>query len=139
MRVVFDTNVIFAALYSRQGASHALLNLVGEADLQPCLSVAMLFEYEEVLKSRSELLGLTHKDIEDVLAYFARVADHIKVFYLWRPCLHDPNDDMILETAVAGKADFIVTHNVRDFTGAERFGVRIVTPGWLLKNMGGSK
>src|SRR5437764_5408270 len=57
------------------------------------------------------------------------------IFFLWRPFLPDPNDDMILELAFAANCPYIVTHNVRDFAGCERLGIKAITPGDFLKLM----
>lgn len=59
-----------------------------------------------------------------------------KVFYLWRPVLKDPKDDMILELAVTAGCHFIVTYNNRDFEGTQRFGLRVVTPKEFLEIIG---
>jgi predicted nucleic acid-binding protein len=58
------------------------------------------------------------------------------IYYLWRPHLSDPRDDMVLELAVSAKCDFIVTFNQSDFSGADVFGVRILTPKELLQKIG---
>jgi len=58
------------------------------------------------------------------------------VFYLWRPTLRDPKDDLVLEVAVAAGCEGIVTFNERDFAGAERFGLRVMPPGELLVEIG---
>jgi predicted nucleic acid-binding protein len=55
-----------------------------------------------------------------------------EIFFLWRPYLRDPNDDLILELAVAAGCDAVVTHNTRDFVGAERFGIDVLTPAAFL-------
>ncbi len=59
-----------------------------------------------------------------------------QIFYLWRPFLRDPGDDMVLELAVEAEAEFIVSHNLRDFAGAEQFGLRVVTPQSFLRRIG---
>lgn len=94
-------------------------------------------EYEAVLSARLPELDLTKEQLNGFLGHFVSLSERIKVFYLWRPGLRDPGDDMVLETAVAARADFIVTHNIKDFNGTERFGVRVVTPGWFVQNSGG--
>ena len=58
-----------------------------------------------------------------------------EVFFLWRPLLQDPNDEMVVEVAAASQADFIVTHNLRDFGPAKRFGLRILAPGAFLNHL----
>jgi predicted nucleic acid-binding protein len=100
------------------------------------LSVPLALEYESVLKRQSRALGLTHSDVDDVLDFFCKVSELRQIFYLWRPFLRDPGDDMVLEVAVESDAEFIVTHNGSDFAGAERFGVRVVTPQSFLRRIG---
>ena len=135
-RIVIDTNVIYASLYSTKGASHALLKLLADGTVTACLSVTLVFEYEEVLKRDKSKLGLNDQDINAILGYLVSRSERTRVFYLWRPYLRDHKDDMVLEVAVAGKVDYLVTHNLNDFKGADRFGIKVVTPGWLIKNLG---
>ena len=134
--IVLDTNVLIAGLRSRNGASFQLLSLVGEAAFELNVSVPLVLEYEEVAKRESRALGLTHAEIDDVLDYLCAVATHREIYFLWRPVLRDAADDMVLEVAVEAGCDIVVTHNVRDFAGAERFGVRALTPGEFLKRIG---
>jgi putative PIN family toxin of toxin-antitoxin system len=138
-RVVIDTNILYAGLYSSTGASFQLLSLVRSGQVIPCISVTLAMEYEAVLLSRRAELDLTQKQITGFLGYLVALSERVKVFYLWRPGLRDPGDDMVLETAVAACAEFIITHNIKDFTGAERFGIRVVTPGWFIKTFGGTQ
>ncbi|MEK7798261.1 MAG: putative toxin-antitoxin system toxin component, PIN family [Acidobacteriota bacterium] len=135
-RIVIDTNVLLAALRSRRGASFTLLSLVGGRRFEVNVSVPLVPEYEDAAKRMSREIGLSHADIDDVLDYVCRVSRHRKIFFLWRPFLSDPKDDHILELAVESDCDFIVTHNVRDFRGADRFGLRAVTPHEFLKLIG---
>jgi len=135
-RIVVDTNVLVAGLRSRRGASFLLLRLLGRDRFRTVLSVPLVLEYESACKRQSRALGLTHADIDDVLDYFCRVSDHRRIFFLWRPFLRDPGDDMVLELAVEAETEFIVTHNLRDFTGADRFGVLVVTPQSFLRRIG---
>lgn len=67
------------------------------------------------------------------------MADRRLIFFLWRPFLRDPGDDMVLEVAVEAGCEFIVTHNLRDFAGSERFHVRPVSPGEFLRLLGGER
>ena len=134
--IVLDTNVLIAGLRSRNGASFRVLSLIGEAAFELNVSVPLVLEYEEVTKREARALGLTHAEIEDVLDYLCAVAVHREMYFLWRPVLRDAADDMVLEVAVEAGCDFVVTHNVRDFAGAERFGVRVVTPGEFLTRIG---
>ncbi len=135
-RVILDTNVLIAALRSCRGASFKVLNLLGSGLFQLSVSVPLVLEYESVTKRMSRSLGLSHSDIDDILDYICFVAEHREIFYLWRPCLKDPMDDMVLEVAVESESDFIVTHNIRDFIGIEHFGVKAIPPRQFLEEIG---
>jgi len=135
-KIVIDTNVLIAGLKSRRGASFRILGLFGEGRFELAISVPLVLEYEEAAKRRSRMLGLAHSDIEDIVDYICKVGDHREIFYLWRPFLKDPNDDMLLELAVEANCDFIVTHNIKDFAGVEKFGVLVLTPRELLERIG---
>ncbi len=100
------------------------------------LSVPLIIEYESVAKRQSRKIGLSHSDIDDVLDYLCHIGAHRQIHYLWRPCLRDPSDDMVLEVAVESESEYVVTHNTRDFDGACRFGVGIVTPQEFLRVIG---
>jgi putative PIN family toxin of toxin-antitoxin system len=97
------------------------------------ISTPVFFEYEEVLRRPKQFPHLTSQEIEDFLDYIASVCDHIRINFLWRPHLPDPDDDLILELAVSGQADAIVTYNQRDFVGCEQFGIRVIGPKELIK------
>ncbi|HFD39326.1 MAG TPA: putative toxin-antitoxin system toxin component, PIN family [Anaerolineae bacterium] len=135
-QVVIDTNVLVSALRSRKGASHRLLLLVGGARFEINVSVPLMLEYETIVQRLADDIPLAQRDIDDVLDYLCAVANRRKVFYLWRPFLRDPKDDMVLELAVTAGCDFIVTFNKKDFVGAERFGIRVVTPQEFLARIG---
>lgn len=138
-RVVLDTNVLVAALRSRRGASFQILKRIGSEQFEPCVSVPLVLEYEAVLREQSSTLNLSAPDIEAVLDYVVRVSHHQEVFYLWRPRLRDPKDDMVLEVAVASQARRIVTHNVRDFADASQYSLPVMTPGQFLAELGESE
>jgi putative PIN family toxin of toxin-antitoxin system len=135
-QIVLDTSVWIAALRSRRGASHRLLSLLGSGRFEIILSVPLLIEYEDVAKRLIGEIGLTESDIDDTLDYLCSVARHQNVHYLWRPFSPNPNDDMLIELAVAAQCDYIVTHNLRHFRGVERFGLEAVTPGEFLERIG---
>jgi predicted nucleic acid-binding protein len=98
--IVIDTNVFVAALRSRHGASYRLLMLIDSGRFAANISVPLILEYEEVAKRMVGRIGLTAEGIDDVLDYICKVAKWRTIFYLWRPLLADPRDDMILELAV---------------------------------------
>jgi len=138
MRVVLDTSVVVAGLRSRLGASNRILVAVAEGHCKPLITTALFLEYEAVLLRPEQQLatGLSPSDIEGFLAALASAAEPVEVDFLWRPQLRDPADEMVLEAAVNGRAEAIVTHNVTDFrAGAQRFGVATLTPGEFLKEL----
>jgi putative PIN family toxin of toxin-antitoxin system len=134
--VLLDTNILVAGLRSRNGAAFKLLSLIGRDYFEICLSVPIVLEYEAVLLDQLEELRLTAIDVGDLLDYLCSVGKQQEVHYLWRPYLKDPKDDLILEAAVAGSCEAIITYNCRDFRGSEKFGVRILTPGEFLRRIG---
>jgi putative PIN family toxin of toxin-antitoxin system len=136
IRVVLDTNVLVAAFQSRDGASFEVLRRVGlAAGVTPCLSVPLVLEYEAALRRR---VGADDSRVEAVLDYLCQVGERREIYFLWRPFLRDPGDEMVLEVAVEARASMIVTHNVRDFGGVEeQFGVRVVRPGAVLLELEG--
>ena len=135
-QVVIDTNVLLSALQSTKGASYRLLSLVGDNRWQLNLSVALVLEYEDVLKRTETGLKLTHDEIDDVLDFLCARANLCEIFYLWRPHLRDPKDDFVLELAVESSCNFIVTFNVKDFGGVEEFGIKAITPREFLQVLG---
>jgi predicted nucleic acid-binding protein len=134
-RVVLDTSVLVAAVRSRRGASFELLFGLSEGEFEVAVSVALVLEYEDALLRHVSSSPLNEGDIRDLIDYVCDVAIRQAVFFLWRPALRDPGDDLVLEVAVAASCDAIVTHNVRDFRGVEKFGVRVLTPGKFLREI----
>ena len=130
--IVLDTSVLYAGLYSRNGASHQILQSVERGDIRLALSTALVLEYEEVLRRDQRVLGLSDASLRDVLDGLCRHGEPHAVHFLWRPFLPDPNDDHVLELAVAANAS-VVTRNVRHFPNTSSFGVKILTPGQLLE------
>ncbi len=135
-QVVLDTNVIVSGLRSRRGTAFRLLTLVGTGKFDIHLSVPLVLEYQEVLSRELSNLYVTATDIEQLIEFHCLVAKRHKIFFLWRPYLPDPKDDMVLELAVKAGCDSVVTYNTRDFVGIERFGIRTVTPAEFLQSIG---
>jgi predicted nucleic acid-binding protein len=135
-RIVVDTNVLVAGLRSRQGASFRLLSEIGRGKFEIALSVPLVLEYEDALLRHASVTGLSRRDVDVVLDYYCSVAHLQTIFFLWRPLLPDPKDDLVLELAVAAGCRTVVTFNVRDLRGGESLGVSAQRPGPFLKSIG---
>jgi len=137
MRLVLDTNVIVAAFRSRNGASNLLLRTIDRGVLTPLCSTALFLEYEAVL-SREEIRKSTGHSLEDVasvMSALAAISEGVDISFRTRPMLSDVADEMVLEVALNGQADAIVTHNVRDFRPALKLGVTVATPGEIVRRL----
>jgi putative PIN family toxin of toxin-antitoxin system len=132
IRAVLDTNVIVAALKSPRGASNEILRLADAGQFEIALSVPLATEYEDVLHRPEMEIPLGAEQIEAVLDRLCQVAVNQRVFFLWRPFLRDAKDDMVFETALASRSQFIVTFNVQDFDAVGQFGIRAIRPGDFL-------
>lgn len=135
-QIVIDTNILVAGLRSRRGSAFRLLTLVGTGQFDLHLSVPLVFEYEGVLLRELPHLQVTKEAVEALIDFHCAVATHHPIFFLWRPFLRDPKDDMILELAVKAGCEFIITYNARDFAGVEQFGIRTIEPGAFLQHIG---
>jgi putative PIN family toxin of toxin-antitoxin system len=135
IKIVMNTNVLFAGLYSADGASFQVLQHLADGRLQTVLSTPLLFEYEDVLKRNQLLLNLQSTEIEAVLDNLCAFSQYQKVYFLWRPYLPDAKDDLVLELAMAARIKTIVTYNLKDFVGIDRFGVEAITPKTLLERL----
>ncbi len=133
MRVTLDTNILYQALYSRSGASHAVLQLIRLGEIQLALSIPVFEEYREVLlrkKTRDET-GLSTEEMEKVLEFIALIGVATPIDYLWRPNLRDEADNCFVELAVASGSEYLITRNIRDYTVGNELRLdsfRIVTP-----------
>jgi predicted nucleic acid-binding protein len=126
---VLDTSVLVAAARSRLGASFALVSSIPAPEFQPCLSVALYVEWQEVL-TRPENLppDRTAEDALGFVRYLASQSHLQEIHFLWRPFLTDPDDDMVLELAFAASCRHIITHNGKHFRGSEQLGVSALSP-----------
>lgn len=137
LRVVLDTNVLVAARRSASGASNFLLRRSGDGDIVVLASVPLFIEYEAVL-TRPEHLDAMRLDRETAcgfLDHFAGIVEPVRMHYLWRPQLIDVADEIVLETAINGGADCIVTFNERHFRPAARFGIEVVPPAEIARRI----
>jgi predicted nucleic acid-binding protein len=119
-----------AALRSDRGASRQLLLAALDGNLELLVSVPLMIEYEAVLSREEHVMaiGLTTEQISEILDGMAVVALPIRLSFLWRPKTKDPADEMVLETAVNGGADTLVTFNIRHLAVGRQFGMRVLRP-----------
>ena len=129
MRIVLDTSVLVAAARSRNGASYQLVSMLPSSRFNFALTIALYTEWQAVL-TRPEHIppGVSVEGVQEYLRYLVSLAHHQDVHFLWRPFLHDPDDDMVLECAVASGSQYIVTHNVKDFRRVPELKVQAITP-----------
>ena len=133
VRIVLDTSVLVAAARSRNGASYQLVSMLPTPRFDFALTIALYTEWQAVL-TRPEHMpsGVTVDAALAYLRYLASLAHLQDVHFLWRPFLHDPDDDMVLECAVASGSQYIVTHNVRDFRRVPELKVQAIKPAYFL-------
>jgi len=138
MRAVLDTSVVVAAVRSPTGASKVLLDAALNGRFKMLLSSALALEYEAVLSrpEHLEVSGFAQAEIGELLDAICRAAVRVAIRFRWRPQLGDPDDEMVLETAINGRAQAIVTFNRADFAPvATRFGLDVLSPGEALKKL----
>ena len=136
MNIVIDTNVVVSAMKSRRGASFKLISLLPDERFSPVVSVPLVVEYQGALMREATSTVVTPEDIIDFVDFLCQVAIRQDIFFLWRPSLPDPTDELVLEAAVAGGCSVIVTYNKDDFRGAEQFGVRVLDAREFLTEIG---
>lgn len=123
---------------SQDGASYRLLKHVANRSLTILASPALFLEYEDVLLRPSQMKahGLTASQIHRILLALAKLLEPVDIRFRWRPQLPDPADELVLDIAVNGRADALVTHNRRHFVAVEQiFGIPVLTPGEMLRRV----
>ena len=131
MKVALDTDVLVAAVRSRPGASRAWLRAILSGEASLLLSAPLALQYEAVL-TRPEHLAASGASMEQIAALLdalCAVCAPVEISFLWRPMLRDADDEMVLEAAVNGRADRLLTFNERNFVGADRLGITVERPG----------
>lgn len=137
MRLVLDTNVFVSAILSKQGASRAVLRRCLQSIDEPLMGQALFSEYESLLE-RTEVWAkapILRQERETLWQAYSSVCQWVRVYYLWRPNLSDEADNHLIELALAGGAEYLLTHNLRDFARSElRFPhLQILTPSQFLR------
>jgi len=126
--IVIDTNVVFSGLRSSRGASYALLSLIADEKIRFAVSTALIFEYEDVLKRNLTRTPYSKSEVDEFLDSMVLLGNRCSSYFLWRPFLQDSKDDMVLELAVVSGATEIITYNLKDFKGTEKFGIVAISP-----------
>ena len=137
-RVVLDTSIVVAALRTRLGAANAVLRLVASGRLIALATPPLFLEYEDVLLRPEQRLahGLAPEEVADFLVEFAALIEPVELHFRWRPQSPDTNDEMVLEAAVNGRADAVVTYNLKDFlVPCKRFDIPVLTPAEVVKKV----
>jgi putative PIN family toxin of toxin-antitoxin system len=141
MRVVLDTDVVLSGLTSPAGASRLMLIAAWEGAIVPLASVAIMLEYEAVLKRPEHLLRmrLETDDIDRLLDNWAALVEPVIPYSSDRPSIRDPNDEIFVETPINGRAEALITFNVGDYKISDdrtaRLGIRICRPAEFLRGL----
>jgi putative PIN family toxin of toxin-antitoxin system len=131
VRLVLNTNVVVAAMRSPRGASAAILRAARRRRATLLVSVPLALEYEAVCRRAEHRLaaGLTDREVETFVDAVIAMADPVEIHFLWRPQLRDPADEMVLEVAINGRADALVTFDRRHYGPAPaQFGIDTMLP-----------
>ncbi|MCG8505380.1 MAG: putative toxin-antitoxin system toxin component, PIN family [Sphingomonadales bacterium] len=134
MKVVLDTDVMVAAVESAAGASRQLLVRALRCEFATACSPSLFVEYEAVL-TRLAAAGTTESAVRALLDALAEVVEPVSLDFRWRPTGADPDDELVLETAINGEASMIVTFNIRHMTSAADFGIAVMRPGDALRRL----
>lgn len=137
LKVVLDTSVVIAAARSRRGASSRLLGLLADGRFSAALSTTLLLEYEETIHRRTPPGSWSESEVTEFLDAMCALTEHHDIPFRVRPLLRDPDDDFVIELALAAAVDYVVTHNAKDFEGRGPLGVRVITPGEFLRMLEG--
>ena len=122
IRIVIDTNVLIGALIGKErSANRKLLELCLQGQFQPLISYALFSEYEDLINRPSivELCKRSPEEINILFEGFLSTCELTKIYYLWRPNLIDENDNYLIELAIAGNAEMLITHNIKDFNRSQ--------------------
>jgi len=132
LRAVMDTNVLYAALHSRLGASFEILRRLRAGEWTAVVSNHLVHEYEEILKSKAPELGLSLEDIDELLNAICARAEECRLRPGWWPVLSDPDDEPLVQLASESSAKRIVTHNWKHLSPATKIGIEVLKPGEFL-------
>ena len=134
---MLDTDVVVAAMRSPTGASAELLRRIDAGGAAMLLTVALALEYEGICTLAEHRLasGLSASDAGIYVDGLIGLAEPVRSYFRWRPQLRDPGDELVLEAAVNGQADAIVTFNESHLREARNFGIAVIRPAEALRRM----
>ena len=138
MRVLLDPDVVVAAMRSPRGASAELLRRIDQGSATLLLTVALAFEYQSrcMLAKHRLAAGLSEEETAAFVDWLIAIAEPVETHYRWRPQLHDPGNELILEAAVSGRATHLITLNEKGLRKAEQnFGIPLIRPNEALRSM----
>ena len=140
MKVMIDTNILIGAVFRlKERVSRKIIRYCLEGKIDPLISEALFLEYEDVL-GRKELISkceLSKNEIDEIFDAFLSCCEWVKIYYKWRPNLKDEGDNHLIELAVAGGAEFIITRNTKDLASGELnfHPPKIITPSNFIKEV----
>lgn len=135
---MLDTDVVVAAMRSPRGASAELLRRIDAGNAVMLLTVALVLEYEAICTLAEHRLaaGLSASETGVYIDGLIGMAEPVRAFFRWRPQLRDPGDELVLEAAVNGQADAIVTFNQKHLREAHtKFGIAVIRPAEALRRI----
>jgi predicted nucleic acid-binding protein len=135
-RVILDTNIVLAAMRSQTGASHRWLLTLGHPRWQSVITPALMYQYEDVSRRPGNAPGLSSQDITNILDLIYRQSHRQLLWFSWRPLSPDAGDDAVLEAAIAGRCEYVVSFNERHLRAASEFGIEVLRPSVLLRLIG---
>lgn len=128
-RIVMDTNVLYAALRSRDGASFKILESIWNNQTTLVLGHTVLTEYEEILKREVSSIRLRFEEIDPFLDALSADAELFLINDFFPLRSDDPDDEAFIRLSLASNADFLVTHNIRHFSAlAAAHGIKLLAP-----------
>lgn len=140
MMAVLDTNVLVSGISSRNGYSFEVLQCLSNKKFEIAISTPLIHEYREVLLKKNGLLfNYPIEVLESVIDDLCAIGRPQSIFYLWRPLLKDPCDEMVLELAVASGVEYIITFKTVDFREANKFGIKPIRPKEFITILKGAK
>ena len=135
--VVIDTSILISALIGAEGPSREILRQCLKGELKPLISNALFSEYEDV-SNRDRIIKIcpiSDEERRKLLNAFYNICQWVSIHYLWRPNIKDEGDNFLIELAVAGNADYLITNNIGDFKNTQlNFpSIQIITPERFLR------